>query len=387
MRTSWCASRAFSSPSSAPAVGLRPRPTKIFSGIQPTGCVTLGNYLGAISNWVDLQARHSPQSSNSERRRNIMFCIVDLHALTSTPDPRSLRADCLNMVATLLACGIDPAKCSLFVQSWVPQHAELAWILNCLTPLPWLSRMTQYKDKLVKEGGNPTVEQGLTDAKLRLGLFSYPVLMAADILLYRADEVPVGEDQHQHVELARQIVKKFNNQYKVQLFRSPQALEGPVRRVMSLRDGRIKMSKSDVSDMSRINLTDDPDLIAKKIKKAKTDGISLLTIEEDRPEIKNLLSIHSALSHVSPEQLCIDFNALGETSKVHLKESLTQLLVEKLDPIRTELARLHKDRTYLNEVLLQGYQNASLVAEDTMENVRDVVGLLARHKRRKTPYR
>ncbi|ATP12793.1 tryptophan--tRNA ligase [Bartonella henselae] len=346
----------------------------VFSGVQPSGHLHLGNYLGAIKHWVELQTSY-----------NCLYCVVDMHALTVNPDPLALRESTRAVTAAFLAAGIDPKKHIIFNQSQVFQHAELAWILNCIARIGWLQRMTQFKDKAGKDR-----------EKASLGLFAYPSLMAADILLYRATHVPVGEDQKQHVELTRDIAQKFNNDYaqrivdlnfsvtmqmgeekKQVFFPLPKALIGETAmRVMSLRDGTKKMSKSDPSDFSRINLTDDADLIAKKIRKAKTDSAPLpdtLAALEERPEIDNLLGIYAAFAQISKEKALSEFS--GQQFSL-FKTTLADLAVEKLAPITQELRRLHQESSYIDSVLHDGAQRASALAEKNMKKVREIVGFL-----------
>ncbi|KEC54054.1 tryptophan--tRNA ligase [Bartonella koehlerae] len=346
----------------------------VFSGVQPSGHLHLGNYLGAIKHWVELQTSY-----------NCLYCVVDMHALTVNPDPLALRESTRAVTAAFLAAGIDPQKHIIFNQSQVFQHAELAWILNCIARIGWLQRMTQFKDKAGKDR-----------EKASLGLFAYPSLMAADILLYRATHVPVGEDQKQHVELTRDIAQKFNNDYaqrivdlnfavtilmgeekKQGFFPLPEALIGETAmRIMSLRDGTKKMSKSDPSDFSRINLTDDANLIAKKIRKAKTDSVPLpdtLAALEGRPEIDNLLGIYAAFAQISKEKALSEFS--GQQFSL-FKTALTDLAVEKLAPITQELRRLHQESKYIDSVLHDGAQRASALAEKNMKKIREIVGLL-----------
>ncbi|WP_455478033.1 tryptophan--tRNA ligase [Bartonella sp. B10] len=346
----------------------------VFSGVQPSGNLHLGNYLGAIKHWVKLQTSY-----------NCLYCIVDMHALTVNPDPLTLLESTRAVTAAFLAAGIDPKKQIIFNQSQVFQHAELAWIFNCIARIGWLQRMTQFKDKAGKDREQAS-----------LGLFAYPSLMAADILLYRATHVPVGEDQKQHVELARNIAQKFNNDYAYRIselnfgvsvqrddekqqsfFPMPEALiEEPAMRVMSLRDGTKKMSKSDPSDFSRINLTDDADLIVKKIRKAKTDSIPLpdtLADLEGRPEINNLLSIYAAFAEISKEKALSEFS--GQQFSF-FKTTLADLVVHKLAPITQELHRLHKENDYIDSVLRYGAECAGALAEKNMKKIREIVGFL-----------
>jgi len=328
---------------------------RIFSGVQPTGNLHLGNYLGAIRNWVALQ-----------RDYDCIFCIVDLHALTLPQDPHELRAQTREVTAAYIAAGIDPERCIIFNQSTVPGHAELAWLLGCLTPLGWLNRMTQFKEK----AGKHREEAGL-------GLYGYPVLMAADILLYKATHVPVGEDQKQHLELSRDIAGAFNRRYGVELFPLPEPqIFGAATRVMSLRDGTKKMSKSDTSDYSRINMTDDADAIALKIRKAKTDPQPLpATLEEAeaRPEAANLLGIYAALSNAPMEQVVARF--AGENFS-DFKQQLAELSAEMLGKIGGEMRRLVADPGYIDGILRRGAERANAIAEPHLREVFDIMGLL-----------
>ncbi|AGF74908.1 tryptophanyl-tRNA synthetase [Bartonella australis AUST/NH1] len=346
----------------------------VFSGVQPSGHLHLGNYLGAIKNWVELQ-----------RSYNCLYCVVDMHALTVNPDPLMLAESTRTATAAFLATGIDPKKQIIFNQSRVFQHAELAWILNCIARIGWLQRMTQFKDKAGKDR-----------EKASLGLFAYPCLMAADILVYRATHVPVGEDQKQHIELARDIAQKFNNDYAERImesnfgipvqvndkeervfFPAPEALiEKTAMRVMSLRDGTKKMSKSDPSDLSRINLIDDADLIAKKIRKAKTDSAPLpdtLAALEGRPEVENLISIYAAFAEISKEKALLEFS--GRQFSI-FKSALADLAVHKLAPITQELRRLNQESAYIDSVLRDGAERASILAEKNMKQIREIVGFL-----------
>ena len=327
---------------------------RVLSGIQPSGVPTLGNYLGAIRNWVALQADH-----------DCLFCVVDLHALTTFQEPATLRANVREMTAALLACGIDPAKAALFAQSHVSAHARLAWIFNCVARLGWLNRMTQFKDKAGKDREAASV-----------GLYVYPNLMAADIHTYHATRVPVGDDQRQHLELANDIGEKFNHDYGVDFFpRVEPLILGQAARVMSLRDGTRKMSKSDPSDQSRINLTDSADLIAQKIKRAKTDPLPLPATEaelSERPEARNLLTIYGALSGETVPALLGRFGGGGFGA---FKESLAALLVDHLSPITSETARLLADREYLDRVLADGAARANAVAEPIVQEAERLVGL------------
>src|SRR5712671_1584166 len=335
---------------------------RIFSGIQPTGNLHLGNYLGAIRNWVVLQKDYE-----------CIFCIVDLHALTQPPigldllrDPAVLRASTREVAAAYIAAGIDPERCTIFNQSMVSAHAELAWLLGCLTPLGWLNRMTQFKEKA-----------GKNREMAGLGLYAYPVLMAADILVYKATHVPVGEDQKQHLELARDIAGAFNRRYEVDFFPLPEPqIFGEATRVMSLRDGTKKMSKSDTSDYSRINMTDDAELIALKIRRAKTDPEPLPhTIEalEKRPEADNLVSIYAALADESREAALAQFAGANFST---FKEALSGLSVDVLGRIGGEMRRLMADPGHIDRVLRQGAERAAAIALPVLHEVQDITGLL-----------
>ena len=328
---------------------------RIFSGIQPTGNLHLGNYLGAIRNWVKLQ-----------RDFDCIFCIVDLHALTMPQDPAALRAQTREVTAAYIASGIDPEACIIFNQSMVSGHTELAWLLSCLTPLGWLNRMTQFKEKAGKQRENAG-----------LGLYAYPVLMAADILLYKATHVPVGEDQKQHLELARDLAGAFNRRYETEFFPLPEPqIFGAATRVMSLRDGTKKMSKSDASDYSRINLTDGPDQIADKVKKAKTDPNLLPDSVEGlagRPEAENLLGIYAALTDKTLEQTVAAF--AGQQFSA-FKNALSEAAVAVMGPIGGEMKRLMADPGYVDSVLRRGAERANAIATPNLRAVQDMVGLL-----------
>jgi tryptophanyl-tRNA synthetase len=328
---------------------------RIFSGVQPTGNLHLGNYLGAIRNWVALQ-----------RDYDCIFCIVDLHALTVPQDPAQLKAQTREVTAAYIASGIDPERCVIFNQSAVPGHAELAWLLSCLTPLGWLNRMTQFKEK----AGKQREEAGL-------GLFAYPVLMAADIILYKATHVPVGEDQKQHLELARDIAGAFNRRYGVEFFPLPEPMIfGAATRVMSLRDGTKKMSKSDTSDYSRINMTDDAETIALKIRKAKTDPQSLpatIAEAETRPEAENLLGIYAALGDLTREQAIARWAGRNFSE---FKSELADLSAEVLGKICGEMRRLLADPGYIDGILRRGAERANALAGPHLNEVFDIMGLL-----------
>jgi tryptophanyl-tRNA synthetase len=328
---------------------------RIFSGIQPTGNLHLGNYLGAIRNWVALQHEYE-----------CIFCIVDLHALTLPQDPNELRATTREATAAYIAAGIDPERCTIFNQSMVSAHTELAWLLACLTPLGWLNRMTQFKEKAGKER-----------EMAGLGLYAYPVLMAADIIVYQATHVPVGEDQKQHVELARDIAGAFNRRYEREFFPLPEPLIfGEATRVMSLRDGTRKMSKSDNSDYSRINMTDDADAIALKIRRAKTDPEPLPdTVEalERRPEADNLVGIYAALADLPREAALSRF--AGQNFSV-FKDALSTLAVEVLGRIGGEMRRLLADPGYIDAVLRRGAERAQAIAGPVLREAQQISGLL-----------
>jgi tryptophanyl-tRNA synthetase len=339
---------------------------RVFSGVQPTGNLHLGNYLGAIARFVALQDNY-----------DCIYCVVDLHAITVWQDPADLPRATREVTAAFLACGIDPKKHIVFNQSQVAEHAELAWVFNCVARMGWLNRMTQFKEKAGKDRENASV-----------GLFAYPNLMAADILVYRATHVPVGEDQKQHLELSRDIAQKFNNDFAASIkahgfgetfFPLPEPLiAGPATRVMSLRDGSKKMSKSEPSDYSRINLTDDADAIAQKIRKAKTDPEPLPSEEkglDPRPEADNLVGIYAALAGVPKAQVLAEF---GGAQFSTFKTALVDLAVEKLGPLGAEMKRLVADPVYLDSVLAEGAARAQALAAETMKAVKDIVGFVRR---------
>lgn len=330
--------------------------SRIVSGIRPTGHPQLGNYFGALKQWVSI----------AEKADETFFCIVDQHALTTLKDMQTLKQDTMIMAATYIACGIDPVKNAIFVQSHVPYHTELAWYLTCITPMGWLSRMTQFKDKAGKKR-----ENALT------GLFTYPVLMAADIVLYGATHVPVGDDQKQHVEFARDIVQVFNNMAADEILKMPEpVIQKSGARIKSLRDGLKKMSKSDASDYSRINLNDDNDLIALKIKKAKTDPHAItgdIKSLENRPELENLIILHALLENKSTQDVLSSFDGQNFSN---LKLSLTDLLIDHISPIREKVNTLLNDQAYLNSCLKDGADRANIVAQQTMQQVRTSLNLL-----------
>jgi len=337
---------------------------RVFSGVQPTGNLHLGNYLGAITKFVALQDKY-----------DCIYCVVDMHAITVWQEPAELMHATREVTAAFLACGIDPKKHIVFNQSQVAEHAELAWVFNCVARLGWLNRMTQFKEKAGKDRENVSV-----------GLYAYPNLMAADILVYRATHVPVGEDQKQHLELSRDIATKFNNDYGASIashgygeafFPLPEPIiQGPATRVMSLRDGAKKMSKSDPSDQSRINLTDDADAIALKIRRAKTDPEPLPSEEkglEARPEADNLVGIYAACADISKADVLKQF---GGAQFSAFKPALADLLVAKLSPITAEMRRLNADHAYIDQVLADGSQRARVLAGETMRAVKDIVGFV-----------
>jgi tryptophanyl-tRNA synthetase len=331
---------------------------RVLSGIQPTGNLHLGNYLGAIKQWVAMQDAMKPGEE-------CLFFLADLHALSQPVVPAELAANTIEMAATLLACGIDPERSILFNQARVPAHSELAWILGGTARMGWLNRMTQWKDKAGKKGETQSV-----------GLFTYPVLQAADVLAYQATHVPVGDDQKQHLELARDIATKFNLDFGVELFTLPEPfISQAAPRIMSLRDGAVKMSKSDPSDASRINLIDSDDTIVAKVKKAKTDPEPLpesLAGLEARPEAKNLVTIYSALAEVTPAEVIAQFGGQGFGQ---FKPALADLAVAKLGPIRDRLTRLLDDRAEVARVLADGAVKAQALAAPTLRAAQDAVGL------------
>jgi tryptophanyl-tRNA synthetase len=338
--------------------------SRVFSGVQPTGNLHLGNYLGAITKFVALQESHE-----------CLYCVVDLHAITVWQEPKELEHNIREVTATFIASGIDPKRHIVFNQSRVSGHAELAWILSCVARMGWLNRMTQFKEKAGKHRENASV-----------GLFTYPNLMAADILLYRATHVPVGDDQKQHLELSRDIAQKFNTDFAGSIgahgfdetfFPLPEPLiTGPATRVMSLRDGRSKMSKSDPSDMTRINMLDDADAIAKKFRKARTDPEPLPSEEaglKDRPEAENLVGIYAALAGTSKAKTLKQFGG-GQFSG--FKEALTAIAVEKLGPISAETKRLMDDPAHIDAILSDGAERAHALAEPILRQTKQVIGLL-----------
>ena len=329
---------------------------KIFSGVQPTGNLHLGNYLGAIKNFVEL---------NNQKDNECIFCVVDLHAITVKQDPKKLKNNIRETAATFIASGIDPKKSIIFNQSLVTAHAECAWILSCVSKIGWLNRMTQFKEKAGKD-----------KEKASIGLYSYPVLMAADILLYDSTHVPVGDDQKQHLELCRDIAQKFNNDFNAPDFLiAPEPLiQKEFSRIMSLKNGKNKMSKSDPSDQSRINLTDEKDQILNKIKKAKTDTMPMPSDKKDlleRPEAENLLGIYSSLKNQNLENSLSEFSGKNFSE---FKEKLSELLVEKIEPISKEIKKLLKDKIYLEQILLEGVEKANLIASKKIDKMKEIVG-------------
>jgi len=329
---------------------------RVFSGIKPSGGLTLGNYLGAIKRWVDMQ----------EQAFETIYCVVDMHAITVWQDPATLRAATREVAAGFLAAGIDPARSILFNQSQVAEHAQLGWIFNCVARLGWMNRMTQFKEKA-----------GANAEKQSLGLYAYPSLMAADILLYHATHVPVGEDQKQHVELTRDIAAKFNHDYGVEFFPlTTPVIEGPAMRVMSLRDGTKKMSKSGASDMERINMTDDATTIATKLKKARTDAAPLpetVAGLEGRPEARNLVEMYAALADLTPQQVLDQYPGAGWGT---FKPALADLAVDRLAPISTQMARLMADPAEIDRILAAGAARARTLAAPVLARTYDIVGML-----------
>ncbi|AAQ00108.1 MULTISPECIES: tryptophan--tRNA ligase [Prochlorococcus] len=330
---------------------------RVLSGVQPTGAIHIGNWLGAIRNWVSLQNEY-----------DTYVCVVDLHAITVPHDPQQLKENTLRTAALYVACGMDPKKCSIFVQSHISAHSELCWLLNCVTPLNWMERMIQFKEKAIKQGDNVSI-----------GLLDYPVLMAADILLYDADLVPVGEDQKQHLELARDIAQqrvnsRFNKESK-SILKIPKPLimkEGG--KIMSLIDGNMKMSKSDPNENSRIALLDSPEIIKKKIKRAKTDSFLGLEFDNNqRPEANNLLGIYSMVSNQNREAVQKEFSNIGWGK---FKPILTDAIIESLNPIQQKYYSLIKDKTELNNILNKGYIKANTISNQTLKRVRNALGFL-----------
>ena len=328
---------------------------RVFSGVQPTGALTLGNYLGALKRFVDMQ----------NEDYETIYCIVDLHAITVWQDPKTLRDQVREIAASYLASGLDPAKSIIFNQAAVEEHAQLAWVFNCVARMGWMQRMTQFKDKAGKNAQNASV-----------GLFTYPALMAADILLYHATHVPVGDDQKQHLELTRDIATKFNHDFGQDFFPITEpVIGGPAARVMSLRDGSKKMSKSDPSDLSRINMADDADTIAQKIRKAKTDPEALPSEEvglDGRAEARNLVAIYAALADESVEKVLTE---VGGKQFSEFKPMLVERAVEKLSPISAEMRRLLDDKSEIDRVLEGGAERARAIAAPILKRTYEIVGL------------
>ena len=328
----------------------------VFSGVQPTGNLHLGNYLGALKNFVSLQ-----------KEMECIYCVVDLHAITVFQNPKELKNNVLETVASFLATGLNPEKSVIFNQSSVSGHAELAWIFNCVSRIGWLNRMTQFKDKA-----------GSDKEKASVGLYIYPNLMASDILLYKATHVPVGADQKQHLELSRDIAQKFNNDFNCKdFFPLPEPLiPKNVSRIMSLRDGTKKMSKSEESDYSRINLKDNADEISKKIKKAKSDSEQIpdnLKLLENKPEALNLINIYSEISKTSLEKV---LNEMSGKEYSFLKTKLTELLISEITPVGKEIVKLLRDKSHLMKILEKGREKANIIAEENLKNIREKVGLI-----------
>lgn len=331
---------------------------RVFSGIQPSGGLTLGNYLGALKRFVDMQ---------DAGKYECVYCLVDLHAITVWQEPEKLRANTRELAAFFIACGIDPEKSILFNQSQVPAHSQLAWIFNTVARMGWMGRMTQWKDKAGKNSENAS-----------LGLFAYPALMAADILLYHATHVPVGEDQKQHLELTRDVAAKFNHDYGVDFFPITEpVIEGPATRVMSLRDGTKKMSKSDPSDMSRINMSDDADKIAQKFRKARTDPEPLpgnYDELKERPSARNLVDIFAALSGRTQADIMTEVEGMQWGT---FKPLLADLAVDKLSPISTEMTRLLSDPAEIDRILGKGADRADSIAMPILEKTYELVGMVS----------
>ena len=328
---------------------------KIFSGVQPTGNLHLGNYIGAIKNFVELQ----------EQKNDCIFCVVDLHAITVKQDPVTLKDNIRETTAAFLASGINPEKSIIFNQSLVPAHSEGSWILGCVARMGWLNRMTQFKEKAGKD-----------KEKASVGLYIYPVLMAADILLYDATHVPVGEDQKQHLELSRDIAQKFNLDFKAENFlKVPEPLiQKSFSRIMSLKDGTKKMSKSDPSDLSRINMTDSEDQIINKIKKAKTDNDPIPENDtglSKRPEVENLLGIYSSLSNQSLDKTLSEFSGKNFSD---FKKNLADKLVEKISPISKEIRKIQKDKSFIDNILHNGAQKAEKIAKSKVDEMKKIIG-------------
>lgn len=325
---------------------------RVFSGIQPTGKITIGNYLGAIKNWITMQDEYE-----------CLFCIVDLHSLTSDFNPEELQQNIKYNIALYIAAGLDPKKVIIFQQSKISEHSELAWILSCFTQMGWLNRMTQFKDKA-----------GKNKETASLGLYSYPVLMTADILLYNANIVPVGEDQKQHIELARDIAISFNKKVDKEVFTIPDVLiHSKAKRIMSLKDASNKMSKSDPSDLSRINMSDDEDLIRKKIRKAKTDDIEGISYDpEQRPEISNLIDIYSCFVGVNVNEVT---NSFKSSKNSEFKEKLADIIIKNICPIHKEAIKILEEKKYLEQIIKNGTIRAKAIAEQNISKVKQIIGI------------
>ena len=328
---------------------------RVFSGVQPTGNLHLGNYLGALKNFVDLQNKFG-----------CVYCIVDLHAITNRQDPKELKANILETVASFIASGLNPEKNIIFNQASVSAHSELAWVFNCVARIGWMNRMTQFKEKAGSNKENASV-----------GLLVYPNLMAADILLYKATHVPVGEDQKQHLELTRDIAKKFNSDFKCGDFFPivEPLIPKEISRVMSLRDGKKKMSKSEDSDQSRINLKDSKDVIDQKVKKAKTDADSIpseINGLKNRPEATNLISIYASVNDIKVEKVLSEFSGKNFST---FKSKLSESIIEKICPIGKEIKKLLEDKNYLNKIIQSGSKRADLIAKNNLQEVYEIIGL------------
>ncbi|HHZ01430.1 MAG TPA: tryptophan--tRNA ligase [Tissierellia bacterium] len=326
----------------------------IFSGMQPSGSLTLGNYLGALKNWVSLQSEYDSY-----------YCVVDMHAITVPKEPKDLRRNTLEVLANYIAAGLDPEQVTLFIQSHVPAHAELAWILNCFSYYGELSRMTQFKDKSKKQDSNA----------ITAGLFTYPVLMAADILLYQADLVPVGEDQRQHLEITRDIAQRFNNRFS-ETFTVPEAyISKDVAKIMSLQDPNSKMSKSDSNENAYILLMDKPDVIRRKFKRSVTDSVGVVNYTDEQPGIKNLINIYSKITNKQPEEIAGEYQGKGYAE---LKEDVAEVVIEELKPIQEKIDYLLKNKDYLEKIYIEGAQKAEIAAQKTLRKVKRKVGFISR---------
>lgn len=326
----------------------------IFSGMQPSGSLTLGNYLGALKNWVALQNEY-----------DCYYCVVDMHAITVPKEPKELRKNTYEVLANYIAAGLDPDQVTLFIQSHVPAHAELSWILNCYSYYGELSRMTQFKDKSKKQDSNA----------ITAGLFTYPVLMAADILLYQADLVPVGEDQRQHLELTRDIAQRFNNRYSETFVVPEPYISEDVAKIMSLQEPESKMSKSDANENSFVLITDKPDVIRRKFKRSVTDSIGLINYTDDQPGVKNLINIYGKITGKNPQEIVNEYEGMGYAK---LKEDVAEIVVGELAPIQERIDYLMKNKDYLEKIYSQGAQKAEAVARKTLRKVQKKVGFIPR---------